>query len=238
MERRPVSDHSAVAQAINEATNYVMYGVYRATGVGAADVPGTIAAISQVAGLKIRGWYDVSGYRSDADVMVWWWADNPEALQQANRALLQGMAGRLAPVWSGIGVHRPAEFNTSHVPAFLAGDDARAYACVYPFVRGREWYLLPADERRTLLREHGLAARDYADVLANTMASFGLSDYEWLLAFEADELVRIVDLVKELRATAARRHVLEEVPFYTGPRRDGSELLQQAAATVTSDTPR
>ena len=62
-------------------------------------------------------------------------------------------------------------------------------------------------------------ARDYPDVRANTVASFALGDYEWILAFEADELHRIVDLMRHLRGSETRRHVREEVPFYTGRRR-------------------
>ena len=37
-----------------------------------------------------------------------------------------------------------------------------------------------------------------------------------ILAFEADELYRIVDLMRHLRGSGARRHVREEIPFYTG----------------------
>src|SRR5699024_300658 len=111
------------------------------------------------------------------------------------------------------------------VPAFLSGEEPRAYLCVYPFVRSYEWYVLDEGERRDMLREHGLAARDYADVRANTIASFALGDYEWLLAFEADELHRIVDLMRELRNTRARLHVREEIPFYTGPRVTVEQLV-------------
>ena len=68
-------------------------------------------------------------------------------------------------------------------------------------------------------------ARDYKDVRANTVASFALGDYEWILAFEADELYRIVDLMRLLRASEARMHVREEVPFYTGRRRPVAELV-------------
>jgi chlorite dismutase len=92
-------------------------------------------------------------------------------------------------------------------------------------VRSYEWYLLPEQERRDMLFEHGQMARDYKDVRANTVASFALGDYEWLLAFEADELHRIVDLMRELRAAGARRHVREEVPFFTGRRRPVSEIV-------------
>ncbi len=105
------------------------------------------------------------------------------------------------------------------------GEEARDYVCVYPFVRSYEWYLLEDSERRRMLAEHGKMAREYADVRANTVASFALGDYEWILAFEADELHRIVDLMRHLRASDARRHVREEVPFYTGRRRTPTELV-------------
>ncbi len=107
----------------------------------------------------------------------------------------------------------------------MAGEEPRGYVCVYPFVRSYDWYLLSEEDRRRMLSEHGIAARDYPDVRANTVSSFALGDYEWVLAFEADELHRIVDLMRHLRATDARRHVREEVPFYTGPRRPVRELV-------------
>ena len=99
--------------------------------------------------------------------------------------------------------------------------------CVYPFVRSYEWYLLPEAERREMLKEHGMQARPYPDVRANTVASFALGDYEWLLAFEADELHRIVDLMRDLRASKARMHVREEIPFYTGEKHTIGDLAQR-----------
>src|SRR5690606_29719310 len=174
----------------------------------------------------VRGTYDVSGMRADADLMVWWHAGSADALQEAYGLLRRTALGRhLAPVWSQVGLHRPAEFNRSHVPAFLAGEPPRAYLCVYPFVRSYDWYVLPDEERRDMLVEHGRLARPYPDVRANTVASFALGDYEWLLAFEADELHRIVDLMRDLRAARARLHVREEVPFFTGRRRPVADLV-------------
>ncbi|WP_242496377.1 hydrogen peroxide-dependent heme synthase [Xylanimonas protaetiae] len=167
----------------------------------------------------VRGTYDVAGLRADADLMIWVHGPSVESVQGAfHRLRASELGAALEPVWSVVALHRAAEFNRGHVPAFLAGEAPRDYACVYPFVRSYDWYLLPDDERRTMLRDHGMAAAGYADVRANTMSTFALSDYEWLLAFEADELHRIVDLMRDLRATEARRHVREEVPFFTGPR--------------------
>jgi hydrogen peroxide-dependent heme synthase len=98
---------------------------------------------------------------------------------------------------------------------------------VYPFVRSYEWYLLEDADRRRMLADHGKMARGFPDVRANTVASFSLGDYEWILAFEADELSRIVDLMRHLRGSEARRHVREEVPFYTGALVPVGELLER-----------
>ena len=94
-------------------------------------------------------------------------------------------------------------------------------------MRSYEWYLLPEDERRRMLVDHGMKARTYPDVRANTVSAFALGDYEWILAFEADEMHRIVDLMRDLRATDARRHVREELPFYSGRRLPLAELVAE-----------
>ena len=219
---------------LNATIRYTMWSVFRA----ATPLPplreelaGEVDALfEQLAGkdVTVRGAYDVAGLRADADVMIWWHSASPDALQEAYGLLRRTALGRhLEPVWSQMALHRPAEFNKSHLPAFLAGEEARPYICVYPFVRSYEWYLLPDQERRTMLHEHGMAARGYPDVRANTVSSFALGDYEWLLAFEADELHRIVDLMRHLRASEARLHVREEIPFYTGPRAVPAEFLHR-----------
>ncbi len=221
------------AKEINATIRYTMWSVFRA----AAPLPdeGRSAIAEEVDSLfgelagkdvVVRGVYDVAGLRADADLMIWWHAEDAQALQEAYSRFRRTALGRAcAPVWSQLALHRPAEFNKSHVPAFLADEAARKFVCVYPFVRSYEWYLLPDEERRAMLAEHGQLARGYADVRANTVASFALGDYEWMLAFEADELHRIVDLMRDLRASTARRHVREEVPFYTGARKPIAELV-------------
>ncbi len=219
------------AREINDTLRYTMWSVFAAERIDGPREPMVAeveALLESLAGkdLVTRGWYDVAGLRADADVMVWWHAPAVETLQQAYQGLRRTALGAgLTPVWSAVGLHRPAEFNKGHVPAFMAGEEPRGYLCLYPFVRSYDWYLLPEEERRAMLVEHGMAARGYADVRANTVSSFALGDYEWLLAFEADELHRMVDLMRDLRAVEARRHVREEIPFYTGPRCQLSELV-------------
>ena len=170
-------------------------------------------------GVVVRGLYDVAGFRADADFMIWTHAERVEDLQATYSAFRRTALGLASdPVWSVVALHRPAEFNKSHVPAFIAGEEPGDYLCVYPFVRSLDWYLLPDDERRKMLVEHGMAGREYPDVRANTVPAFALGDYEWILAFEGPDLRRIVELMWKLRYTDARRHVREETPFFTGPR--------------------
>ena len=77
-----------------------------------------------------------------------------------------------------------------------------------------------------MLAEHGSMGREHTEVLSNTVAAFALGDYEWLLALESDELHEIVDLMRHLRAAEARRHVREEVPFFTGRRTDEAGVVE------------
>jgi len=220
------------ARDLNQVIRYTMWSVFRLR----EPLPGSRASLgAEVEQLfeqlldkdvVVRGTYDVSGLRADADLMIWWHAETSEALQEAyNRFRRTGLGRLLEPVWSNMALHRPAEFNKSHIPAFLAEETPRDHVAVYPFVRSYEWYLLDDGERRRLLAEHGKMARGFPDVRANTVPSFALGDYEWILAFEADDLHRIVDLMRHLRGSETRRHVREEVPFYTGRRHPIGELL-------------
>ena len=221
------------ARELNDVIRYTAWSVFRSgRPIGDTDRAPLSAEVTELfeqlaaKDVTVRGTYDVSALRADADVMIWWHASTADELQDAySRFRRTALGAHLEPVWSNMALHRPAEFNKSHIPAFLADEQPRAYVCVYPFVRSYEWYLLPDQERRALLAEHGQLAREYPDVRANTVASFALGDYEWLLAFEADELHRIVDLMRHLRGSETRRHVREEVPFYTGTRRDVVELV-------------
>jgi chlorite dismutase len=191
-----------------------------------AELESVVAAL-EADGVTVRGFYDVSGMRADADVMIWIHGESAEMLQAGLRSLRRtSMMADLLPTWNAMGVHRDAEFNRQHVPGFLRGKEPLQWLCLYPFVRSFEWYLLPEDERRAMLAEHGRKGAAFRGVLANTVASFALGDYEWILPLESDELVDLVDLMRDLRATDARRHVREEVPFFTGRRIAPAEVAE------------
>lgn len=190
------------------------------------ELDDTIALV-QAQGVTLRGIYDVSGLRADADVMLWLHGPDAEGLQWALREMRRArMLKTLLPTWNAMGVHRDAEFNKSHVPGFLRGVDPKGWLTVYPFVRSYEWYLLPEEERKSMLADHGRKGAAFRGAIANTVSAFALGDYEWLLPIESDELVELVDLMRELRATDARMHVRDELPFYTGRRIETAELVE------------
>ncbi|CAB4927120.1 unannotated protein [freshwater metagenome] len=211
------------AVEINDTIRYTLWSVFSQG--DALSVPSE-AAERELAALvakwasrdiTLRGFYDVSGLRADADIMLWIHAVDAAVLQEAIREFRATAVGSaLVPVWSGMGLHRPAEFNKGHVPEFMTGAAAQDWICVYPFVRSYEWYLLPEEERRAMLVEHGTMGREWDMVRSNTVAAFALGDYEWILALESPTLHDIVDLMRHLRYSSARRHVREEVPFFTG----------------------
>ena len=204
---------------------YTLWAVFRRPtpdlGPHSRDTAGLDAAIAEIesAGAHLRGIYDVSGLRSDADLMFWLHGESAELLQASLRTLRRAALIRdLVPAWNALGVHRDAEFNKQHVPGFMRDIAPKEWMTIYPFVRSYEWYLLPQAERSAMLAEHGRAGSEFRGVTANTVASFALGDWEWLLPLESDELTELVDMMRDLRATEARRHVRVEVPFYTGRR--------------------
>ncbi len=176
--------------------------------------------------VDVRGSYSTVGFRADADLVLWLTAGSAEDIQRFVVEFRRTRAGDLLdPVASLMGLVKPAEFTPDHQPAFVRGEAPRTYLCVYPFVRTPEWYLLPAQERGELLAEHGVLGREFPGVLANTTSAFGLGDWEWILAFETDELDALVDCIRRLRDSKTRLYSKVETPFFTGIRKPIADAL-------------
>ncbi|MGH2651128.1 MAG: hydrogen peroxide-dependent heme synthase [Actinomycetota bacterium] len=222
-----------------EPATYVSFPVFRrlphAFGEGGIDVEEAVqeweVLFKEFADrVTVRGVYSAAGFRPDADLLLWWIGEAPDVLQEfLVRLRRTALGAALEQTWAFVGVHRPPEFNPQHVPAFLRGAEPEKYLCVYPFVRTAEWYLLPEEERGGLLRIHGEIGREFPDVLPNTTSAFGLGDWEWILAFEAERLERIVDCIRRLRAAEARRYTKVEVPFVVGIRKELGDAVGDLA---------
>lgn len=218
--------------------HYALYTVFAREGVadasatseGATQQLNAVVADLEARGVTVRGFYDVSAMRNDADVMVWVHGAVPEDLQAAIRELRRTVAfSGTKIVWSTMGVHRDAEFAAGHTPTFAKGIAPEKWVCVYPFVRSLDWYTINPEKRREIMKNHGMKGIDFPAVLPNTIATFGLNDYEWLIALEAPELVLLVDLMRSFRNTEARHYVRDEIPFYAGRRIETAEIAEVLA---------
>ena len=213
-------------------TPFTLWTVFKRTGSftggqsAIAEFEKLVAALAAES-ISLRGSYDVSAMRNDADIMVWLVGADAEGLQKAVRSIRRTELFRATEIaWSAMGVHRDAEFAKSHAPAYMGAHQPKEWVCVYPFVRSYEWYILPPEDRSRMLRENGMLGREYPQVQANTVSAFALGDWEWLLGLEADNLIDLVDMMRTLRYSDARLHVREEVPFYTGRRVAGAEIAE------------
>ena len=125
----------ATAREINETIRYTCWAVF-----ARGDQPGEGAEARLQACLDaladqevvVRGLYDVSGMRADADLMVWLHAPTAELVQAAVRRIRRDGLGECADlVFSGVAMHRPAAFNKGHVPAFMTGAPAQDLSLIH-----------------------------------------------------------------------------------------------------------
>ena len=220
-------DTYVAPEDVNDGSHYVMYSVFSLEeALSGTPRPsgrrGSAEAVAAVEGrgVSIRGWYDVAGFRADADLMVWLLADDPTKLQAAYHALRAQPTGRrLVPVWSNVGVHRPAEFNASHTPSCFSGIAPRPWLTVYPFVRSYEWYSMDAGQARpACCATTGWPPGTSRTCSAPRPRRSRSATTSGCSPSRRDDLTRLVDAMRAQRAVEARLHVREETPFFTGPR--------------------
>ena len=176
--------------------------------------------------VQIRAYLGI-GLRHDTDFFIWAIAKDLAPFQSLTADLLRGGMGRyLKAPYTFLAMTRPSVYNPGHIPAFEAGEKPRKYLFLYPFVKSREWYLLPFEERRRMMRGHMAVGELYPMVRLNTTYSFGLGDQDFVLAFETDEPAAFEDLVQRLRESEASRYTVRDTPFILGQRcADGEALI-------------
>lgn len=214
--------------------------------------------------VTLRGVYSLVGLRHNADLMVWVLGPDLDAIQQLAIALRHTALGaHLTPVETYIGATAAARYDPEHQPAFLSGVTPKKFLSLYPFIKTTDWYLLPFEQRRDLMAEHGRVGRKYAvprskllaesesnrdsgngatatavqthaattteeeggGVLSSTVDSFGLGDYEFILANESDDPAELVRMMHSLRATEVRRYTAQDTPIYLCRYREPAEAL-------------
>jgi chlorite dismutase len=173
-----------------------------------------LAACEDFAAERLLRSFSLVGTRGDADMMLLSQATNLERIHEFHVVLAQsGLMKWCETPFSYLALTKPSEYSDE---SRLEVRPAHSkYLFVYPFVKTREWYRLPQDERRRIMQEHIQVGREYPQVDLNTSYSFGLDDQEFVVAFETDEPAVFLDLVQRLRTTESSSFTKRDTPTFT-----------------------
>src|SRR5262249_29404218 len=94
------------------------------------------------------------------------------------------------------------------------------YLVVYPFVKVRPWYALPADERQRAMDEHMRIGAEFATIHNHTTYSFGIDDQEFMTAFECGGPPDLRHLMLRLAGPGAPRSAERDTPIFVGQQVD------------------
>lgn len=103
------------------------------------------------------------------------------------------------------------------------------HVCFYPMDKRRQgndnWYMLPMEERRSLMRSHGMIGRSYAGKVKQVITgSVGFDDWEWGVTLFADDVLQFKKLVYEMRFDEVSARYGEFGAFYVGNRLDIDQI--------------
>src|SRR5690349_19860010 len=177
--------------------------------------------------------YSTIGLRTNVDFMIWRIGYDLEPIQEMTARLNQtAMAKYIEPTQSFLSMTKRSMYidkdNPEHVEDRLHIVPGKSqYLFVYPFVKTREWYGLPVEQRQEMMDEHIRVGSKYRSVKLHTTYSFGLDDQEFVVAFETDQPSDFLDLVQELRESKASRYTLRDTPMYTCRQLQLAECLDE-----------
>jgi chlorite dismutase len=170
----------------------------------------------EVANTKMRvRTYSTMGLRPDTDFMLWMICDSVEKMQILTSKVYSTLLGKyIEPSHVYLSCLRQSVYSTNKVmPGFMTDEKPMKYVIVYPFIKAREWYLLPFEERKKMMEEHISVGRKFPQVRLNTSYSFGINDQDFMLAFETNDLIIFQDLIVQLRETSVSRYVIKDTPM-------------------------
>ena len=172
------------------------------------------AACADFAEGHLQRAFSLVGTRGDSDLMLLSQASNLERIHEFHVVLGQsGLMKWCSVPYSYLALTKESEYSDE---SRLEVRPAHGkYLFVYPFVKTRAWYRLPAAERQRIMTEHIRVGREYPSIELNTSYSFGLDDQEFVVAFETDNPADYLDLVQRLRTTESSEYTLRDTPTFT-----------------------
>ena len=177
--------------------------------------------------------YSLIGIRAEAAFMIWRISETLESIQQMSADLLRTSLGKYITIpHSYLAMTKRSIYVDKHQHPGSESSRARVvpgetkYLFVYPFIKSRDWYLLPKEERQKIMDVHIAMGHKYPSVKINTTYSFGIDDQEFVVAFESDQPADFVDLVMELRETQSSKYTVRDTPAFTCIRKPIKEVLE------------
>ncbi len=179
-----------------------------------------VRAITQFHGRLLLRPYSLVGTRGDCDLMLWQVTETLETLQAAETAIFStGLGQYFRIAHSYLGLTRRSEYEFGDIPgaqpSTLVNPSEAPYLFVYPFIKKREWYALPFEQRQEAMNDHVRIGREYPHIRINTTFCFGLDDPEFVVAFEGDSPSDFLDLVMQLRGSPASAFTAQDTPVFT-----------------------
>ena len=161
--------------------------------------------------------YSTAGVRAETDFFLWKISDRYELLGELGAALsATPLAGWLRTPYSYLATTKASQYTSARRPRKIV-PKGQAYLVVYPFVKIRPWYALPAEERQRAMDEHiRIGREEFPGITNHTTYSFGIDDQEFMTAFECEEPADFMHLMLRLRDSEASRYTERDTPIFVG----------------------
>ena len=185
------------------------------------------ATLVSVANTKLRvHTYTTLGLHSGTDFMLWMVSDSVEMFQTFTSKIYSTIIGKyIEPAFLYLSSFRRSVYSDKVTPSFMTDSTPLKYLIVYPFVKSREWYLLPFEERKKMMDEHITIGRKFPEIRLNTSYSYGIDDNDFTLAFETNDLSKFQDLILQLRETKVSLYVVKDTPMIVCLQKDIQNII-------------
>lgn len=183
--------------------------------IGKDEAAKEFSSLIDIANTKMKVMtYSTIGMRKESDFMLWSISDSVEKIQVLSSKVYTTVLGKYIDTSEVyLSASRPSIYSNKITPSFMEDDKPLKYNIVYPFVKSREWYLLPFAKRSEMMKEHINVGKKFPQIRLNTSYSFGMGDQDFMLAFETDNLMDFQDLIMKLRETQVNRYVVRDTPM-------------------------
>ncbi|MGH9521145.1 MAG: chlorite dismutase family protein [Terriglobales bacterium] len=177
--------------------------------------------------------YCAVGLRSKFDFFLWRICYSPECLQSMHVDMVRTQfGGYLVAEHSMLGMTRRSQYKIGseqhrHAEAGVLEGGKHRYLTVFPYVKTRNWYQLPFEERQRIVREFMSVPDEFPRTRMNTLYSFGIDDQDFIVILESDHLSDFVDMQMRLRETQNSSYTERVTPVYCGLRCTVEELMEK-----------